>query len=168
MIDRVKQFIDECYAEAHESQRRVIIELDQFLNIAVVTARIGPRTRIRRYLDGYEIFAHWLEIDDRREWVARMKVEGFTGKRIATFLSVSPSTIYNDIRVLREGTKLLNPRSRGALTSHRNLRRPEPPAIGDPAHDVHRTTASEVFDAPLGSMNDEQRRAAKTINFGLL
>lgn len=126
MIDRVKQFIDECYADGRESKRRVVIELDQFLNIAVVTARIGPRIKIRHYLDGYEIYVHWLDVDERREWVARMKVEGFTGKRIATFLSVSPSTIYNDLRWLREGTKLLNPRSSEALVAQRNLRVPKP------------------------------------------
>jgi DNA polymerase-1 len=34
--------------------------------------------------------------------------------------------------------------------------------------DVHRATASEVFGAPLESVSAEQRRYAKTINFGLI
>ena len=34
--------------------------------------------------------------------------------------------------------------------------------------DVHRSTASEVFDTPLDAVDDEQRRAAKAINFGLI
>jgi DNA polymerase-1 len=34
--------------------------------------------------------------------------------------------------------------------------------------DVHRTTASEVFGVPLDQVSSEQRRYAKTINFGLI
>jgi len=34
--------------------------------------------------------------------------------------------------------------------------------------DIHRTTASEVFGAPLSEVTSEQRRAAKAINFGLI
>ena len=34
--------------------------------------------------------------------------------------------------------------------------------------DVHRATASEVFDTPLDAVSGEQRRYAKTINFGLI
>ena len=34
--------------------------------------------------------------------------------------------------------------------------------------DVHRTTASEVFNVPLDGVTPEQRRYAKTINFGLI
>jgi DNA polymerase-1 len=34
--------------------------------------------------------------------------------------------------------------------------------------DVHRHTASEVFDAPLDQVTSEQRRYAKVINFGLI
>jgi DNA polymerase I len=34
--------------------------------------------------------------------------------------------------------------------------------------DVHRATASEVFNAPLDGVTSEQRRYAKTINFGLI
>jgi DNA polymerase-1 len=34
--------------------------------------------------------------------------------------------------------------------------------------DVHRATAAEVFDAELDQVNDDQRRAAKAINFGLI
>ncbi len=34
--------------------------------------------------------------------------------------------------------------------------------------DVHRATASEVFNVPLGEVSSEQRRYAKTINFGLI
>ncbi len=34
--------------------------------------------------------------------------------------------------------------------------------------DVHRHTASEVFDTPLGEVTSEQRRYAKVINFGLI
>ncbi len=34
--------------------------------------------------------------------------------------------------------------------------------------DVHRATASEVFNVPLGEVSNEQRRYAKTINFGLI
>jgi DNA polymerase-1 len=34
--------------------------------------------------------------------------------------------------------------------------------------DVHRATAAEVFATPLAAVNDEQRRAAKAINFGLI
>ncbi len=34
--------------------------------------------------------------------------------------------------------------------------------------DVHRATASEVFATPLGEVSSEQRRYAKTINFGLI
>ncbi|CAM3817272.1 DNA polymerase I [Roseateles saccharophilus] len=34
--------------------------------------------------------------------------------------------------------------------------------------DVHRATASEVFGVPLGEVSSEQRRYAKTINFGLI
>lgn len=35
-------------------------------------------------------------------------------------------------------------------------------------HDVHRSTAAEVFDVPLDQVSSEQRRYAKTINFGLI
>ncbi len=34
--------------------------------------------------------------------------------------------------------------------------------------DVHRATAAEVFGVPLGEVENEQRRAAKAINFGLI
>ena len=34
--------------------------------------------------------------------------------------------------------------------------------------DIHRATASEVFDTPLDEVSGEQRRAAKAINFGLI
>ena len=34
--------------------------------------------------------------------------------------------------------------------------------------DVHRATASEVFNVPLGAVSGEQRRYAKVINFGLI
>ena len=34
--------------------------------------------------------------------------------------------------------------------------------------DVHRATAAEVFDSKLDAVSDEQRRAAKAINFGLI
>jgi DNA polymerase-1 len=34
--------------------------------------------------------------------------------------------------------------------------------------DVHRATASEVFNVPVGEVSNEQRRYAKTINFGLI
>jgi DNA polymerase-1 len=34
--------------------------------------------------------------------------------------------------------------------------------------DVHRATASEVFNVPLDAVSSEQRRYAKTINFGLI
>jgi DNA polymerase-1 len=34
--------------------------------------------------------------------------------------------------------------------------------------DIHKTTAAEVFATTLDSVNDEQRRAAKAINFGLI
>ncbi len=34
--------------------------------------------------------------------------------------------------------------------------------------DVHKATASEVFNVPLSDVSSEQRRAAKTINFGLI
>jgi DNA polymerase-1 len=36
------------------------------------------------------------------------------------------------------------------------------------AEDVHRHTASEVFDTPLDQVTSEQRRYAKVINFGLI
>jgi DNA polymerase-1 len=36
------------------------------------------------------------------------------------------------------------------------------------AEDVHRHTASEVFDTPLAQVTSEQRRYAKVINFGLI
>jgi len=34
--------------------------------------------------------------------------------------------------------------------------------------DIHRATAAEVFDTPLDQVTQEQRRAAKAINFGLI
>lgn len=34
--------------------------------------------------------------------------------------------------------------------------------------DIHRSTASEIFDTPLDKVNSEQRRKAKAINFGLM
>ena len=34
--------------------------------------------------------------------------------------------------------------------------------------DIHRVTAAEVFGVPLQAVSDEQRRAAKAINFGLI
>ena len=34
--------------------------------------------------------------------------------------------------------------------------------------DIHRATAAEVFDIPLDKVENEQRRAAKAINFGLI
>ena len=125
-MDRIKQFMDAAYAKASESKRRCVIELDKYLNIAVVTVKIGPRLETRHYLDGFEIYVHWLEPEDRRDWVARMKVEGFTGKRIATFLNVSPSTIYGDLKALREhGTRLLNPKSAEKLLAPYDIRVPK-------------------------------------------
>lgn len=35
-------------------------------------------------------------------------------------------------------------------------------------HDIHKATASEVFNVALEDVNDEQRRRAKAINFGLI
>jgi DNA polymerase-1 len=35
-------------------------------------------------------------------------------------------------------------------------------------HDVHRATAAEVFGVPLEKVSENERRAAKTINFGLI
>jgi DNA polymerase-1 len=35
-------------------------------------------------------------------------------------------------------------------------------------HDVHRATAAEVFGVPLERVSEEERRAAKVINFGLI
>lgn len=35
-------------------------------------------------------------------------------------------------------------------------------------HDVHRATAAEVFGIPLAEVDDDQRRSAKAINFGLI
>ncbi|MCK5325585.1 MAG: DNA polymerase I, partial [Woeseiaceae bacterium] len=34
--------------------------------------------------------------------------------------------------------------------------------------DIHRATAAEVFEAELDAVTDDQRRSAKTINFGLM
>ncbi|MFV8782840.1 DNA polymerase I [Microbulbifer sp. SA54] len=34
--------------------------------------------------------------------------------------------------------------------------------------DIHRATAAEVFEVPVGEVTDEQRRRAKAINFGLI
>ncbi len=34
--------------------------------------------------------------------------------------------------------------------------------------DIHRATASEIFDVPLDAVETEQRRAAKAVNFGLI
>ncbi len=34
--------------------------------------------------------------------------------------------------------------------------------------DVHEATAAEVFSVPLASVTSDQRRTAKTINFGLI
>jgi DNA polymerase-1 len=34
--------------------------------------------------------------------------------------------------------------------------------------DIHRATAAEVFETPLGEVTSEQRRSAKAINFGLI
>ncbi len=36
------------------------------------------------------------------------------------------------------------------------------------AEDIHRATAAEVFSTPLDAVNNEQRRYAKVINFGLI
>lgn len=38
----------------------------------------------------------------------------------------------------------------------------------DHGHDVHRATAAEVFGVPLEKVSADERRAAKTINFGLI
>jgi DNA polymerase-1 len=35
-------------------------------------------------------------------------------------------------------------------------------------HDVHRATAAEVFGLPLDKVSEDERRTAKTINFGLI
>lgn len=102
MADRIKQFIDESYAKGRDSNRRVIIELDKFLNVAVVTVSIGNRIEIRQYLDGHEVETAWMIREERIRWIARMKAEGFTGKRIGNFLNFSAGTIYKDLRYLRE------------------------------------------------------------------
>ena len=34
--------------------------------------------------------------------------------------------------------------------------------------DIHRFTASEVFEVPLDSVSDAQRRNAKAVNFGII
>jgi DNA polymerase-1 len=49
------------------------------------------------------------------------------------------------------------------LSGDENLRR----AFRD-GEDVHRATAAEVFGVPLSSVDSEQRRVAKVINFGLI
>lgn len=41
-------------------------------------------------------------------------------------------------------------------------------AAFEAGEDVHRATASEVFDCALAEVSDQQRRAAKAINFGLM
>jgi len=67
------------YSTGVKSNRRVLIELDKILNIAVVTASIGRYTEIRHYLDGHEIVTAWLTKEERMRWIARMRAEGFTG-----------------------------------------------------------------------------------------
>jgi DNA polymerase-1 len=49
------------------------------------------------------------------------------------------------------------------LSGDQNLRR----AFAE-GEDVHRATAAEVFGVPLSSVDSEQRRVAKVINFGLI
>lgn len=124
MADRIKQFIDESYARGVKSNRRVIIELDKYLNMAVVTVSIGNYTEIRQYLDGYEIDTAWMIREERMRWIARMKAEGFSGKRISNFLQYSPSTIYNDLKFLRNERPnlLLNLMPASKLTTLSNIR----------------------------------------------
>ncbi len=102
MTDRIKQFIDASYTSGLTSTRRVVIELDKFLNIAVVTATIGRHTEIRHYLDGFEIDVAWLTPIERQRWIARMRAEGFKVRRMATFLNVCAGTIYKDLRFMRD------------------------------------------------------------------
>ena len=49
------------------------------------------------------------------------------------------------------------------LSGDENLRR-----AFDAGEDIHRATAAEVFGVPLASVEQEQRRVAKVINFGLI
>ena len=127
MADQIKRVIDEAYAKGLTSKRRVLIELDKYLNIAIVTVTIGNRTDIRHFLDGQEIYVAWLDPEDRRRWVGSMKAEGFRGRRIAAFLNVSSTTIYNDLKFMREsGTGLLNLTRADKLTSMTDIRARKP------------------------------------------
>jgi len=127
MADQIKRVIDDAYARGKTSNRRVVIELDKFLNIAITTIKIGKHVEIRHFLDGHEIYVAWLDPEDRRRWVGSMKAEGFTGLRIAAFLNVSSTTIYNDIKFMREnGTGLLNLTKAEKLTSMTSLRVSKP------------------------------------------
>ncbi len=62
----------------------------------------------------------------------------------------------------KEKFKFFNP-SRAHLSADAGLLQ----AFNDGA-DIHRATAAEVFGAGLDEVTDEQRRAAKAINFGLI
>lgn len=127
MADNIKRAIDEGYAKGLKSKRRVVVELDKFLNIAIVTITIGPNIEVRHFLDGHEIYVAWLDPEDRRRWVGAMKAEGFKGKRIAEFLNVSPSTIYNDLKFMRDaGTAMLNIARADKLTSMTDIRARKP------------------------------------------
>lgn len=112
------------YSKGVKSNRRVLIELDKILNIAVVTASIGRYAEIRHYLDGHEVITAWVTKEERMRWIARMRAEGFTGRRLATFLGVCAGTSYNDQRHLREDKPnwLINLASVQRLTSHSNIR----------------------------------------------
>lgn len=100
--DLVKQAIDAIYEELKMARHRARLEVDRYLEFVYVKAIIGHRVEERRFHSGIEIYTPWMIQHDRLPWIASMIREGYTKKRIGIMMGFSPSTIYKDVKFMRE------------------------------------------------------------------
>lgn len=78
------------------------LSMEYFENLAIVTITIGERQQLACFVDDMPVFTYWLTKEQRIPLVARMYKQGISGVKIAQFLKLSASTIYNDLKYIRE------------------------------------------------------------------
>lgn len=100
--DFIKEYLDLAYEKCMKSKHHAQVHLDHYQNITLVTVTIYDRKQTVWFVDGLPNFAYWLTQEQRIPFVAKMWKEGITGTTIAKMLGFSPSTIYKDLKYLRE------------------------------------------------------------------
>ena len=78
------------------------LSMEYFENLAIVTITVGERQQMASLVDDMPVFTYWLTKEQRIPLVARMYKQGISGVKIAQFLKLSASTIYNDLKYIRE------------------------------------------------------------------